>query len=131
MKIKLKIKYLLNKYLADLRSTVFEEYHFVFFYFDILSLIKKKNILGFSAFQQVFVCLFVFFRVINYILIARRIRCSPCVSRKGGTPLFGLDGNVPLSRAFTRMRRLDEGESLFKLLASLTYAYHYLMTLIK
>ena len=39
----------------------------VFFYFDILSLIKKKNILGFSAFPAS-VCLFVcFFRAIDYI----------------------------------------------------------------
>ena len=93
----------------------------VFFYFDISSLIKKKNILGFGAFPAG-VCLFVcfFFRAIDYIIIARRIRCSAGVSRKGRTPLFGLDGNVPLSRAcFTRMWRLDVGESLFKLFASL------------
>ena len=82
----------------------------VFCYFDILSLIKKKNILGFSAFPAS-VCLFVcFFRAIDYILIARRIRCSAGVSRKGGTPLFGLVNNdvskdSPIERIHMTSRR--------------------------
>ena len=56
-----KKKYLLNKYLVDLMSTMFEEADdclIKFTYFDscldllsidILSLIEKKNILGFSV----------------------------------------------------------------------------------
>ena len=40
--------------------------------------------------------LFFFFRAIDYIRIAWRILGSVGVSWKGGTPLFGLDGNVPL-----------------------------------
>ena len=59
---------------------------------------------------------FFFFRA-GRLYIAWRIPCSLGVSQKGVTPLFGLDGNVPLSRAlffrvfgpesFKRMGRLD------------------------
>ena len=46
-----------------------------------------------------------FFRAIDYIRIAWRILGSVDVSWKGGTPLFGLDGNVPLQG--TGFRVLD------------------------
>ena len=71
----------------------------VFFYFDILSLIEKKNILGFSvSFLSSFQCFF-FFRAGRFY-IAWRILCSLGISRMGCTPLFGLDGYVPLSSAW-------------------------------
>ena len=41
-----------------------------------------------------------FFLSSGRLYIAWRILCSADVSCKGGTPLFGLDGNVPLSRAW-------------------------------
>ena len=71
----------------------------VFFYFDILSLIEKKNILGFSvSFLFSFQCFFVFRAGRFYI--AWRVLCSLGISRMGCTPLFGLDGYVPQSSAW-------------------------------
>ena len=47
----------------------------------------------------------------------------------------GYRTNLPLSRTGKQISRIKAsstlGESLFTLFASLTYAYHYLMTLIK
>ena len=42
----------------------------------------------------------VFFLSSGTLYIAWRIHRSGGVSWKGGTPLFGLDGSVPLSRAW-------------------------------
>ena len=69
----------------------------VFFYFDILSLIKKKNIFGSSVLFD-FPASACFFLLSDRLYIAWGILCSDGVSWKGGTPLFGLDSSVALSR---------------------------------
>ena len=64
-----------------------------------MSLIKKKNTLGFSVSFN-FPANACFFPSSGGLYIAWGILCSEGVSWKEGTPLFGLDGNVALSRAW-------------------------------
>ena len=59
----------------------------------------KRKILLVLVFHFDFPANFCFF-FLSRLYISWRIRCSVGVSWKGGTPLFGLDGNVPLSGAW-------------------------------
>ena len=117
------------KYLADLMSTVFEEYHLqncfayvdsclVFFYFDILSLIKKKTILGFSfSFSFDFPANACFFLSSGRLYVAWKILCSEGVfPGRWALPHLALTVVWPWAghefqdlgpESFTRMWRLD------------------------
>ena len=60
-------------------------------------MIKKKNILGFSVSFD-FAANACFFLSSGRLYVAWRILCSEGVSWKVGTPPFGLDSSVALSR---------------------------------
>ena len=105
-----KIRYLLNilpiSCLPCSRSISYKIHFFfclVFIYIDALSLIKKKNVIGFSvSIHFYYPAVLVFFRA-GRLYITWRSFCSLGIFRKGGTPFFGAEQGMVFRESFKRL----------------------------